>query len=430
MSVFQVVLLAFFGAFAIAGVLIFAFAVGSTSNNTVGPVVIWGTLDQNAFAAVLRAASENDPRLSQVTYVQKQPEKYIDTITEALASGSGPDLIVLRQDNAVHEASRIRAIPEATISETAFKNLFADAALPFVADTGILALPFVVDPLVLYWNRDLMQTAGYAKQPVYWDELNPIAQKVTKRTDTGTLTKSAVAFGEYVNVNNAKDILSMLIMQAGGSITLRDTTGKLIPALAPRTGTAGQGTVNALRFYTGFADSSKEESYTWNRARPESRTAFAAGDLALYVGYASEQQLITRMNPNLSFAIAPVPQMRNSTRSSNFARVYGFATTRTSANPSGSITVAYLLAGTEISRALSQALGIPSARRDNLNAQATGYEDLFNKQAIIARTWLDPNPEETDKVFRAMIENTTSGTTLVTESVSRADQELAQILEI
>ena len=94
------------------------------------------------------------------------------------------------------------------------------------------------------------------------------------------------------------------------------------------------------------------------------------------------------------------------------------------------MTVAYLLASSDVSKPLSQALGIPSARRDNLNAQASGNADLFNKQAIIARTWLDPNPEETDKVFRAMIENTTSGTTLVTESVSLADQEMGQILEI
>jgi hypothetical protein len=74
------------------------------------------------------------------------------------------------------------------------------------------------------------------------------------------------------------------------------------------------------------------------------------------------------------------------------------------------------------------ALGIPSARRDVLSQNAQGDDDLFNKQAIIARTWVDPDPAKTDEIFRGMIETTTSGAALVTEAVTRADQEMAHIL--
>jgi len=426
-SIFQVVLLASFGALAVAGVLIFAFAVGGNTGSSVGAVQIWGTLDQNAFATLLRAASENDARLSQVSYVQKDTDTYIEELTQALASGAGPDLFVLRQDSAVHEAPRIRAIPFDTLSDTQFKNTFADAALPFLSESGVLGLPFAVDPLVLYWNRDMLQSAGYAKAPAYWDELYELARKVTKRTDSGTITKSAISFGEYRNVNNAKDIVSMLILQAGGTITTRDAAGRLIPALSPRTGEAGQASASALRFYTEFADPSKED-YTWNRARAEAMKAFASGDLALYIGYASEQPLLSRMNPNLNYAIASVPQIRNAARTINGGRAYAFATPRTTKNPVGAVTVAYLLSTAESSQALAQALGIPSARRDILNQPVTGYDELFNKQAIIARAWLDPDPKKTESIFQAMIENTTSGTLLLTEAITRADQEMGQIL--
>ena len=78
--------------------------------------------------------------------------------------------------------------------------------------------------------------------------------------------------------------------------------------------------------------------------------------------------------------------------------------------------------------ALSTALGIPSARRDIVNRTAQGADDLFNKQAILAHSWFDPDPVATAEVFRAMIENTTSGSQLVQEAVQRADQEMARIL--
>ena len=429
LSVFQIVLLATFGAIAIAAVLIFAFAVGSNTSSSTGPVQIWGTLDDGAFNTVIRQTVETDTRLSQVMYVKKDADTFISDVTNALASGTGPDLILLTQDYAYSEASKLIPIPYTSLSQTQFQNTFVEAANPFLDANGVLGIPLAVDPLVLYWNKDLLSTAGYAKPPKYWDELYDMARTITKRSDSGSITKSAIPFGEYVNVDNAKDILSLLIMQAGGSITLRDTTGRLVPALSPKTGDPTQATPSALRFYTEFADSSKDD-YTWNRSLPESRQAFAAGDVGLYIGYASEQPLILRMNPNLNFAAAPVPQIRGSAKSLDVGRTYAFVTPRTSANPTGAVTVAYILASTDTSKALSTALGIPSARRDALALPAQGDDDLFNKLAIITRSWVDPNPGKTDQVFRAMIENTTSGATLLSEAVTRAEQELENILDL
>jgi hypothetical protein len=210
-------------------------------------------------------------------------------------------------------------------------------------------------------------------------------------------------------------------------ITTRDQAGKIIPAISPRTGDATQATPSALRFYTEFSDASKDD-YTWSRSRPESQQAFAAGDLALYIGYASEQPHLRQLNPNLNFAVAAVPQIRGAASSIDTGYSYGFAVPRTSSNPSGAFTVAYILAATGVSQSLSIALGMPSARRDVLSLPSQGDDQLFNKQAIIVRTWVDPDPVATATIFRGMIENTTSGTVLLTEAVQRADQEMAHLL--
>lgn len=425
---FQLSLLITFGSLAIAGVLIFSIAIGGGASNTIGPVKIWGTMDQAIVATVIRQVAENDSQLSQVSYEQKDPATFEATLTNALASGSGPDLFLLRQDYALKNAGKTSPIPFSALSKSQFENTFIEAANPFVAQNGVIAVPLFADPLILYWNKDMLASGGYAQPPKYWDELFQMAQKMSKRDDSGTIIKSAIALGEFKNVTNAKDILATLILQAGGEITTLDATGHLVPALSPRSGSSAvQSTASALRFFTEFADPSKND-YSWNRSLPESKKAFGAGDAALYIGYASEAAQIARANPNLNFGFAPIPQIRTASNAINTAHVWGLAASRAGANPNGAITAAFLLASADTGGALSAALGISSARRDVLSKATQGNEDFFNKQAIIAHSWLDPDPDKTAELFRAMIENTTSGTMLAAEAVQRADQELAHIL--
>ncbi len=427
LSMFQIILLVSFGGLAIAGILIFAFAVGGGGSTSLGSVTIWGTLDQTAFTTVLRQASDNDPKLSGVTYVKKDEATYASELTNALASGTGPDLFLMRQDRAVVDAGKVAAIPYDLISRQQFEGTFVDAAAPYLAQNGIVGFPILVDPMVLYWNKDMLATAGYSQPPQNWGQLFSMAQKLTKRDESGSILKSAIAFGEYRNIPNAKDIVAMLISQAGGAPTTYDSSGRIVSTLVPKIAGAARSTEDALRFYTEFADPSKSD-YSWNRSLPNAQDAFASGDLALYVGYASEESLIARKNPNLSFAVAPMPQTVNAPRAVTGGRVYALAASRSGANPSAAITAASLIASSEVAGGLSVALGIPSARRDVLAVGATGNDDLYNRMAIIARTWFDPDPSQTDDIFRAMIEDTTSGAMLLSQAVQRADQQMGRLL--
>lgn len=444
LSIFQISLLASFGALAVAGVLIFAFAIGGNTNASLGPVKIWGTLDAGAFAAVLRQAAEADPSLAQVSYAQKDAATYDADLTRAFASGTGPDLFLIRQDYAFKDQSEIATIPDSAISQAQFENTFVTAAAPLFSQQGALAIPLLADPLVLYWNKDMLASAGYTRPPAHWSDFFMLAQKVSVKDSAGSIRKSAVALGEFDNVRNAKDVLSTLMLQAGGTITSFDTAGHLVSALIPKSGSGIGAAESALRFYTEFADPSKDD-YSWNRALPDAQQAFIAGDLALYIGYASEAPALTRGNPNLNFGIAPLPQVLSADADLNTmsaARVWGFAAARTSKNPSAAVTVAAALATAANSQAFSTALGIPSARRDVLSSiavksipkQLVSSDDICNGvdpvicSAQIARAWIDPDPQATNKIFKAMIEDTTSGAMLITQALQRADQQLVKFL--
>ncbi|MBI2048493.1 MAG: extracellular solute-binding protein [Parcubacteria group bacterium] len=432
LTLFQIVVLGVFGVFAVGGMVYFARSTYGGAGGQIGSVLIWGTLDERSFTVMLRALSENDGRLLNVSYRQHDPRTFENDLTDAIARNKGPDLIVLDHEHILQDFQKvvpINEIFEEAVTERMFKETFIDGAELFLTNAGALGVPIAVDPLVMYVNRDLMRTGALASSsPYYWNEVFDIAEKVTRKDDSKNIAKSGIAFGEYENVTHAKEILATLIMQAGSPITARDSEGRIRPAINTSATQVSQPAQNALRFYTEFANPSKLV-YSWNRSLPPSRVAFGEGDVALYVGFASEYALLRAQNPNLNFTAAVLPQIKDTDRAITFGKMYALSVPRGSLNPQGAATVALILGNTDASRILWKASGVPSARRDVLSEAADGEEAVFRDSAIIARGWLDPDPVRSGIAFRVMIEDATSGATRLAEAVQRAERELTSLLD-
>lgn len=431
-SPFQIALLCTFGGLAVAGVLIFSFFISRGEGATVGPVTLWGTFDEPLMQQLLSDLSATHPDLLNVTYVQKSAASYEQDLLNAFASGEAPDLFVVTDDQAYEQKNRVNLIPTDTLAPTLFDTTFIDGAAPFVDPGGTIALPILADPIVMYWNKDLLATGGFSQPPEYWDEMLEFAQRITKKSQAGTIELSAIPFGGYGNVDHAKELVTMLILQAGGSITTRDTNDRLVSSLLAQGRSSAEvaAAPSALRFYTEYADPSKPD-YTWNRSFPRSQRAFTSSSLALYFGRASELSALRNANPNLNLGVAPVPQIKNGGISATGGVVYGVAVPKAAKNPQGARIIQWLLAGEDVSAALSKALKLPSARRDVLDMQRRDPETaMIATQAIVIRSWTDPNPQKTDQIFRAMIDDMTSGAILLSEAITRADQELNSLIEL
>src|SRR4051812_5759657 len=107
LSLFQIILMSSCAALAVAGVIVFAVVTNTTTTKSLGPVVIWGTLDQAIFNSVLQRISENDDTYKSVSYVQKDLTTFESDLTSALAEGGGPDVFLLQQDHAYTDAAKI-----------------------------------------------------------------------------------------------------------------------------------------------------------------------------------------------------------------------------------------------------------------------------------------------------------------------------------
>ena len=428
-TLFQSILLSVFGFFIIAGIILFAASSNFNKTKTISNVVIWGTLDGTAFQSVIQAQSDSDTRFQHVTYIQKKAATFDSDLADALASGSGPSLVLIRQDSLLKDQDKILTIPFATLPQKTFTDTYIDEARLFLSPSGVLAQPVIVDPMVIYWNKDMLAKNSFSQAPQYWDEVFAMAEKMGVKDSSGNITRSAIALGESANIPNAKQILSMFIMQAGGTVTAIGESGKPGETLSLGSSTGSERPADsALRFYTSFANPT-ESVYSWNRALPSARDAFAQGIIALYVGFASEMPTIAAQNPNLNFDVAPVPQIRNSARSVTYGDVYALAIPRTAAHPADGAAIASALAGASIAGALSSALNLPSVRRDLLAKPADGPMLVFRGAALISNGWLDPDPLKTNDIFATMISGVTSGSARLTEAVDRAGQALEALLQ-
>ena len=425
---FQIIVLIIFIAAAIFGVLVFSGAIpigNSKTSGAQGTVTLWGTVPSDAIATALGAFNAANTSFT-VKYVQKSTDTFDQDLLEALASGTGPDLFFLPDNLAYHYSNKIFTIPYSSYPLVSFENTFAGAGQVFLTDSGLLAFPISIDPLMMYYNRSTLDANGIVYPPATWDDLVGMIPKLTQKDNSNTITKSAVAFGQFSNVNNAKDILATLFMQLGSPIVTKQN-GSFVSALTSQTGNYDLSSM--LKFYTDFSDPNNSAMYSWNASFPNSNDDFSSENLAFYFGFASELKSLINKNPNQDFFIAPVPQIKNANSKVTDARVTGIAISSFSKNFNAAYTAASLMATGDFASQFATATGTVPARRDLLNIKTTdAYTPYFYSSALYAKSWVDPSPVDTNNIFSGMVNEVLSGDMSVGDAIKDAHAKMSLLL--
>ena len=433
-SVFQGVFIGGFVVIALIGLYVFATYTNSGGAGAIGTVTIWGTLPKAQFQEGLLESTKAENALKGVTYVEIPQATLPADLAAAIATGKAPDLVLASQEDILSLASFIEPIPLGTLSARTFADTFADESALFTAPsgTGYYGIPLLIDPLVLFYNRSILSSSGIASPPATWEALTGLVPHVATFTTTRQVTRAFIALGTYDNVRNARGILSALFLQTGVPLITRDEATGLVSADLGLTNESATGVAPGsavVRFYTQFADSSKV-SYTWNASLPDSQRAFGTGDLALYLGYASEARFLQEAHPNLDFDVAPLPQPSTAAHKATYGLAYALMMPRGAANRTGSYKAALLLASTPAELALARATGLAPATRSALAAPtpADPIAALAASSALYARGWLSPVPGQTDRVFSAMISDVISGREVLESALSTAERSLGALL--
>lgn len=402
---------------ALVGLVLFATYRSSDESDAIGQVEIWGVYDKRDFDRYLNFAEDRHDGLSRVSYRQFNEANFNQEVLEALARGEAPDLLLIRDDLLYSYLDKVYTITPSTYSRSMFTDNFVDGAEILFQNDGIVGLPLVADPLMMYWNRDLFATAGVAQPPTSWTEFFELAQDLAVVDESLSVQRAAIAFGETINVDYFRSIIATLIFQVGNPIIAQDSDGDYQAELDGGRNT--ESAYAALRFYTEFSDASKAV-YTWNRSMPDSENAFLAGRLAVHFAPLSAVRSIRERNPNLNFALAEIPTVDTSISKTKavHADFYSFVIPRSSDNVGGAFQAAVLLTGEAPMRYFAEQGNFAPVRRSLVSEPSQeSYQDIAKREALYARTFLDPNPDNTTQVLANMVEYITSGQRSIDSSI-------------
>ena len=422
MSKFQIIVLAIFIVAIIAGGASFALYKGPNADNQLPEISVWGTYPSELFTKYLADINSNRSTSIKIAYTQFRPDNFSQSFVNALALGQGPDAVLLPTEMLLPELNKLAFIPYSVLPKNTFFTSYIDEARIYLNTNGVLAVPFTIDPLVMYWNRDIFNSAGIATYPKYWDEftgtsLKPgLVQKLTTRDQNGNIRRSVVALGDFSNITNAREVLGSMLFQIGNPVTTVDSQGYVVSALNPY---SSQKPSSAFQFFSQFADPTNP-NYSWNRGMPNDKVAFLSGTLATYFSYASDLSDIRNKNINLNFDVAPLPQLKSGSKAV-YGRMYGFSLVKSSQKLDGSYAIISILTDPTNLKQLSQSTYSPSVRRDIIALGSTDpYITIFNESALISKTWLDVGFEQSRQIFGNLIQTITSGKKSIEQAIKDA----------
>lgn len=435
MTKFQAILIAVFVVFIIVGVAVFALYKGKDSTTALPTIEVWGTFSNVTFAQLVQNLNLTRSEALKINYVQKAPAQFDKDFIETLARGGGPDAVLLPQEMLLKHVDKIVPIPATILSERTFKDTYVQQAEQYINSNGILALPFTIDPLVMYWNRNTFTNAGIPAYPKYWDEFSGYGKYLTIKDENSNIRKSALALGEFKNITHAREIFGALLMQAGNpvvQVTQQPSADGVVDMAASA---LAQGSIRGLdstnatiTFFTRYSNPA-DPDYSWNRSLSQSQSAFLSGTLATYFGFASELAGMRGKNPNLNFDVATFPQARKGTLRATYGTMYGLSIVRSSADPTATYSVLSNLITPEAQTFISKAVYLPPVRRDLISlGNADPYMASFYDSALISRSWLDPDVQSTTNIMQEMVESVTSGRKASSDAIQDADTKLNALI--
>lgn len=315
---------------------------------------IWGVFDDKApYDTIIDNYRLLHPNV-KITYRKLRFDEYEDELIRAFAEGRGPDIFAIHNTWMEGYKGLIQPMPNSItvteqevrgsvrrevvvvekekttmsnreLRETYVEQVERDVIRDYQPDPDldpeerIFGLPLALDTLSLFYNRDLLDSAGFPSPPETWSDFQAMVPELTTYDLNGEPIQSGAAMGTSANVERSIDILSLLMMQTGTEMT--DERGRVafhtVPADAP---SGFIPALNALEFYTDYANPTKEV-YSWNESMTNSFDAFANGQAAFFLGYSYHVPLLRTTAPRLNFSISHVPQI-DGTREVNYANYW------------------------------------------------------------------------------------------------------------
>ncbi len=417
-------------------VLIFTGVIpGLKKNNTGAPAVqgdmsVWVLYDtEEDYATAIASFRASYPNVKVNFRSFTNEATYKKALLEALATNQGPDIFMIDNASVIKDKNKIYPLSTNTLSLVQIQNLFPRIVeKDFVNDGYIFGLPLSINTLVMLYNKDIFDAEGIAEVPVTWEEFKLIIPRLVKTDSSDRLIRAGAAIGgSGSNINNASNLVELLMMQSGTQMT-DDKNSE-----ATFASSEGE---EAVRFYSGFSNP-RNDAYTWNSSMPNSLDAFANGSVAMIFDYKQTIQNIHAKNQWLNVGIAPIPYPAEATCQNEYdcraayARYYGYTVSRQSKLPlvAWNLIVSMTTQKNTAESYMTKTGNSPALR--SLIGKVGNSPDFSAeaRQALIARSWAQPDREAISKSFSDMIDAITLRGADIRVAIKQAEDNINKIFD-
>ena len=340
---------------------------------------------------------------------QVRYEEFDKLFTNALADDVGPDIISVHTRVLRSYLPRLVPMPKnVTVSSLVTTGKYIkdtsvisrDEALPtareirnqYVASVpgdvlvgeAIYGLPLAFDTMALFYNKDLLDKAGIPEPPRNWGEFLSVVKKTTKFDKDGKIIQSGVALGTGKNIEHAADLLALLMLQ--NNVRVVEGNSVAFAAGLDKKPNLNQPVFEALRFYTDFADPTKE-AYAWNDTLGSAYDNFARGKSAFYFGFAYDLPRLKSSAPQMNLEVISVPQL-NEGAPVNVANYWVESVVKKSKHQNEAWDFVRFMASPDNVEKYTSAIRAPSPIRAQIEKQKSDQALApFASAVLVAQNW-------------------------------------------
>lgn len=382
---------------------------------------LWGTDSKKVWEKTIDKFRSMYP--IEVTYKRLDPTSYETDLINALAAGTGPDILMVDNNWLLKHETKIAPVPEEKLSFATFQDLFPQTAVQdFVLQGKVYALPLYVDTLILAYNRNFFDQGGITAPPVTWTEVETDIP-ILKKMDGANIERAAFALGgTSANVSNAPDLLNLFVMQSGVKMVNDDLDGVLFNKDAGR---------SSFVRYISYANPNLPAVYTWNNSFKRDVELFAEGRVAGIFVYSSQLDEIRTKNALVNVGVAAMPQV-SSEITINYPDYFGLAVANSAENQGAAwdFVIFATTDQTSVERYL-QDTSLPPALRSviDIHKDDTGKDGILARQALTARSWLQPDEVSVRNAFNAAIGAVLDGSLNTQQSFNRLSSQIKDLLK-
>ncbi len=359
----------------------------------------------------------------KVTYKRIDAASYGADIVNALAAGKGPDIFLLDNNWLLEHETKIVPIPQEKLSLPTLQSLFPQVVeQDFVLNDRIYALPLYVDTLVLAYNRDHFDQGGIVASPATWTEFNADIP-VLKKINGEDIERAAFAIGgSSLNISNAPDLLNLFIMQSGVAMVNDNLNGILF-----NKGIAQ----DAFDRYVSYANPNLSDVYTWDNKSGKDLESFARSDVSGIFVYSSQLDDIRSKNATIDVGIAAMPQTSSET-TINYPNYFGLAVANSAKNQDAAWDfVIFATTDQTSAEEYSQDTDLPPALRFLIDKHKNdaGQGGILARQALTARSWLQPDEEAVRGALNEAIELVLDGSLNTRQAFNKLGVRIKDLLQ-